>query len=137
MLTDVRCRTAKPKEKPYKLSDAHGLYLYVMPSGTRSGRLKYRFGGKEHRLTFGTYGEAGFARMTAAYGDLPRAFDATYGDGSPILDSELDTIYAALGTASVNFPWQAGDVLLIENKLTAHGRQSFTGKRDVQVALID
>lgn len=74
---------------------------------------------------------------TAAYGDLPRAFDATYGDGSPILDSELDTIYAALGTASVNFPWQAGDVLLIENKLTAHGRQSFTGKRDVKVALID
>ncbi|HEX7877420.1 MAG TPA: integrase arm-type DNA-binding domain-containing protein [Sphingobium sp.] len=55
MLTDVRCRTAKPKEKPYKLSDAHGLYLYVMPSGTRSWRLKYRFGGKEHRLTFGTY----------------------------------------------------------------------------------
>ncbi len=55
MLTDVRCRNAKGKDKPYKLADAHGLYLYVMPSGTRSWRLKYRFGGKEHRLTFGTY----------------------------------------------------------------------------------
>lgn len=55
LLTDVRCRNAKGREKPYKLAYAHGLHLYVLPSGTRSWPLKYRFGGKEHRLTFGTY----------------------------------------------------------------------------------
>lgn len=57
MLTDIQCRKAKPRDKAYKLSDAHGLYLYVLPTGTRSWRLKYRFGGKEHRLTFGPYPE--------------------------------------------------------------------------------
>ena len=55
LLTDVACRKAKGRDRPYKLADAHGLYLYVMPSGTRSWRMKYRFGGKEHRLTFGSY----------------------------------------------------------------------------------
>ncbi len=57
MLTDIQCRKATPRDKAYKLSDAHGLYLYVLPTGTRSWRLKYRFGSKEHRLTFGTYPE--------------------------------------------------------------------------------
>tara|TARA_R110000868_G_scaffold111222_16_gene300493 strand:- start:3544 stop:4833 length:1290 start_codon:yes stop_codon:yes gene_type:complete len=55
LLTDIRCRNAKPLEKAYKLADAHGLYLYVTTSGFRSWRWKYRFGGKEHRLIFGSY----------------------------------------------------------------------------------
>ncbi|MCE7798208.1 integrase arm-type DNA-binding domain-containing protein [Sphingobium sufflavum] len=61
MLTDIRCRSAKPKDKPYKLADAHGLYLYVTTSGFRSWRLKYRFDGKEHRLTFGPYPDISLA----------------------------------------------------------------------------
>ena len=32
MLTDTQCRTAKPKDKPYKLSDGKGLYLEPMPT---------------------------------------------------------------------------------------------------------
>lgn len=55
MLTDPAVRKAVPRDKPYKLADAGGLYLYVMPSGGRSWRCKYRFGGKEQRLVFGTY----------------------------------------------------------------------------------
>ncbi|MGH8434536.1 MAG: tyrosine-type recombinase/integrase [Pseudomonas sp.] len=54
-LTDSAIKTAKPKEKPYKLSDAHGLYLMVTPTGSRLWRLKYRFGGKEKGLAFGAY----------------------------------------------------------------------------------
>jgi len=57
LLTDIRCKKARGKEKPYKLSDSHGLYLYVTPAGYRSWRLKYRFAGKEHRLTLGSYPE--------------------------------------------------------------------------------
>jgi integrase len=41
MLTDTQCRTAKPKDKPYKLSDGKGLYLEVKPSGVKAWR--YRF----------------------------------------------------------------------------------------------
>lgn len=55
MLTDRACRQAKAAEKPYKLGDAHGLYLFVMPSGYKSWRWKYRIGGKEKRIVFGSY----------------------------------------------------------------------------------
>lgn len=41
MLTDTQCRTAKPKEKPYKLSDGKGLYLEIKPNGVKAWR--YRF----------------------------------------------------------------------------------------------
>lgn len=57
MLTDVACRTAKGAPKAYQLSDARGLYLYVLPSGSRSWRMKYRFANKEKRLAFGLYPE--------------------------------------------------------------------------------
>ena len=41
MLTDTQCRTAKPKDKPYKLSDGKGLYLEIKPNGVKAWR--YRF----------------------------------------------------------------------------------------------
>jgi hypothetical protein len=54
-LSDMVARSAKPREKPYKLSDANGLYLEVGPLGSKLWRLKYRFNGKEKRLSFGAY----------------------------------------------------------------------------------
>lgn len=54
-LNDQKCKNAKPKDKPYKLFDGGGMYLEVMPSGGKLWRLKYRFGGKEKRLSFGAY----------------------------------------------------------------------------------
>ncbi|MDD5036288.1 MAG: Arm DNA-binding domain-containing protein [Methylococcaceae bacterium] len=57
MLTDTLCKNAKPKEKPYRLADEKGLYLEVMPTGSKYFRLKYRFGGKEKRLALGVYPE--------------------------------------------------------------------------------
>ncbi len=57
-LTDMRLRNAKPAEKPYKLFDGAGLYLHIMPAGGRYWRFKYRFGGKEKLLAFGTYPES-------------------------------------------------------------------------------
>ncbi|QIG80132.1 tyrosine-type recombinase/integrase [Stakelama tenebrarum] len=57
MLTDRECRSAKPREKPYKLGDAGGLYLYVTPAGAKSWRMKYRIAKREKRLTFGLYPE--------------------------------------------------------------------------------
>ncbi len=56
-LTDLKCKTAKNRLKPYKMSDSGGLYLEVMPNGSRYWRLKYRFLGKEKRLAFGVYPE--------------------------------------------------------------------------------
>ena len=57
MLTDTACKNAKPKEKPYRLADEKGLYLEVMPNGSKYFRLKYRYEGKEKRLALGVYPE--------------------------------------------------------------------------------
>ncbi len=54
-LTDTAIRNAKPGAKAQRLFDGGGLYLEIAPSGGRWWRLKYRFGGKEKRLSLGTY----------------------------------------------------------------------------------
>jgi integrase len=54
-LTDTAVKNAKPAEKTIKLFDGNGLYLEVSPSGGKWWRLKYRLGGKEKRLSLGTY----------------------------------------------------------------------------------
>lgn len=61
-LTVRQIDTAKPKEKPYKLSDGGGLYLEVTTNGSRYWRLKYRYAGKEKRLAFGVYPEISLAQ---------------------------------------------------------------------------
>lgn len=58
-LTDTAIRNAKPGEKPVKLFDERGLYLEVSPGGGKWWRLKYRFDGKEKRLSLGVYPEVG------------------------------------------------------------------------------
>lgn len=54
-LTDTTVRTAKVKDKPYKLSDSGGLYLLVQPNGKKYWRLKYYFADKEKLLSIGVY----------------------------------------------------------------------------------
>lgn len=54
-LTDMQARKALPKDKPYKLADSGGLYLYVAKTGLRSWRMKFRFDKQEKLLTFGPY----------------------------------------------------------------------------------
>lgn len=54
-LTDTAIKAAKPKVKPYKLSDGGGLHLLLTPSGSKLWRLQYRHGGKQKLLAFGAY----------------------------------------------------------------------------------
>jgi integrase len=54
-LTDTAIRNAKPAEKSVRLFDERGLYLEVSPTGGKWWRLKYRFGGKEKRISLGVY----------------------------------------------------------------------------------
>jgi integrase len=54
-LTDTAIRKAKPAAKPVRLFDGGGLYLEVAPSGGKWWRLKFRYAGKEKRLSLGTY----------------------------------------------------------------------------------
>jgi integrase len=54
-LSDAAVRNAKPRTRPYKLSDGEGLFVVVMPSGSKYWRLKYVFAGKEKLLALGVY----------------------------------------------------------------------------------
>ena len=65
MLNDLQVRSAKPKEKDFKLGDSSGLYLFVTKSGSKLWRLKFRVDGKEKTLSFGKYPEISLAEARA------------------------------------------------------------------------
>lgn len=56
-LTDIAIRNAAPREKPYKIHDMLGLFLAVLPSGSKMWRMKYKQAGVEKKLSFGRYPE--------------------------------------------------------------------------------
>lgn len=58
-LTDIAIRSAKPADKPIKLTDGGGLYLLLNPNGSRWWRLDYRYGGKRKTLSMGIYPDVG------------------------------------------------------------------------------
>ena len=60
-LTATAIRNTKPADKPIRLFDGGGMYLEVSPAGGRWWRLKYRFFGKEKRLSLGVYPEVSLA----------------------------------------------------------------------------
>ena len=60
-LTELQVLKAKPADQPYRLADGKGLYLQVMPNGSRYWRMKYRFDGKEKVASFGVYPEISLA----------------------------------------------------------------------------
>jgi alpha-ketoglutarate-dependent taurine dioxygenase len=61
--------------------------------------------------------------------DLPN--NTYYGDGTPIEDVVLDELRQAYREETRAFPWQKGDILMLDNMLTAHGRTPFVGPRQV------
>jgi len=70
---------------------------------------------------------------TFAEEDLPR--NAYYGDGSHIEPSILDEIRRIYQEEAIVFPWHDGDLLLLDNMLSAHGRHPYSGARRVIVGM--
>lgn len=66
-LTDIAIRNAKPKEKPYKLSDGGGLFLWVQPTGRKWWRYAYRYDGKQKLFALGIYPEVTLAEAREAH----------------------------------------------------------------------
>jgi alpha-ketoglutarate-dependent taurine dioxygenase len=88
-----------------------------------------------HLFHFSSLDEKTRQLMQALYReeDLPRT--AYYGDGAEIEPETLTAIHNAYHQASVVFPWKAGDLLLLDNILTAHGRCPYTGARKIVVLM--
>jgi alpha-ketoglutarate-dependent taurine dioxygenase len=75
--------------------------------------------------------------LLSEFGEADLPFNTYYGDGSPIEDSVLDSIRGAYARVGVRFPWQKGDVLLIDNMLVSHGREPYEGPRKILVAMTE
>jgi alpha-ketoglutarate-dependent taurine dioxygenase len=77
------------------------------------------------------------ASLESVFGleDLPR--NVYYGDGSVIEDETVQAILDLYWQEAVSFPWQEGDVLMVDNMLTAHARNPFRGPRKIVVAMGD
>jgi len=59
MLTRIQIESVSPPPKTIRLYDGRGLYIEFAPAGGRWWRLKYRFEGRERRLSLGTYPDVG------------------------------------------------------------------------------
>ncbi len=75
------------------------------------------------------------ASLLSVFGEenLPR--NVYYGDGTPIEDSVMEEVQAVYAQAAVSFPWQAGDIVMLDNMLAAHSRNPFIGPRKIVVAM--
>ncbi|HND20439.1 MAG TPA: TauD/TfdA family dioxygenase, partial [Acidobacteriota bacterium] len=67
--------------------------------------------------------------------ELPR--HAFFGDGTPIDPAALEIIRQAFDQVTVAFPWERGDLELVDNLLVSHGRRPYTGERKVIVAMAE
>lgn len=65
--------------------------------------------------------------------NLPR--NVYYGDGTPIEDEVVQDIIDLYYRIAVSFPWQEGDILMVDNMLTSHSRNPFKGPRKIVVAM--
>lgn len=65
--------------------------------------------------------------------ELPR--NAMYGDGSLLDSDDLAQIRAAYAAEEISLPWQAGDIMIVDNEQFAHGRKPYSGARSVLVAM--
>jgi hypothetical protein len=65
LLTDAAARNAKPAAKTVRMFNRDGLYLKISPRGGKWWRLKYRYGGKEKRVSLGVYPEVNLKKARA------------------------------------------------------------------------
>lgn len=72
--------------------------------------------------------------LRTLFGDrLPR--HALFGDGTPIPDDAITAICDVYRRVGVAVPWRVGDVLVVDNMLACHGREPYTGARQILVAM--
>lgn len=86
-----------------------------------------------HVSTLGPVGEK--ALLLLGKENLPN--NTYYADGSDIEPAVLDELRAAYAAEKVVVPWQEGDILMLDNMLTAHGREAFTPPRRIAVGMTE
>jgi len=75
MLTDTKIRSAKARDKPYKIFDGGGLRIVLNPNGSKWWRLKYRFGGREKSLSLDVYDDTSLNSARAKRAEAHQLLD--------------------------------------------------------------
>jgi alpha-ketoglutarate-dependent taurine dioxygenase len=75
--------------------------------------------------------------LVESYGADALPFNTRYGNGARIGPDVVREINGAYEAVTLRGDWQAGDLLLVDNLRTAHGRESYTGPRELLAALLD
>jgi len=88
-LTDVKCRSTKPGEKRLKLSDGHGLQLWIQPNGSRLWQIAYRYRGKQRQLSLGPYPEVSLSEARQKRTDIRGMLRDGQDPGASIRASKL------------------------------------------------
>jgi len=115
-------RTAGVIEHP---ATGERVWFNQIPAQTMQTMIERRFG-PEITALIQEYYPPGRTRPT----------DTLFGDGGAIDSADIDAVFDTLDAVTVAFAWKPGDVMVLDNVLTAHGRNPYTGDRDVQVALL-
>jgi alpha-ketoglutarate-dependent taurine dioxygenase len=75
--------------------------------------------------------------LVDVYGESGLPFTTRYGNGDPVGEDVVQLLNAVYEAHTVREPWQAGDLLVVDNIRTAHSREAFTGSREVVVGMAD
>ncbi len=75
--------------------------------------------------------------LVDVYGQEGQPFNTRFGNGDPIGPDVVQVINETYEAHTVREPWEAGDLLVVDNIRTAHGREAFEGPREIVVALAD
>lgn len=123
-LTDLAIRAAKPAESLKKISDGGGLQLWIMPTGSKLWRLAYRFGGKQRKLSIGSYPDI---TLEAARKARSKARELLASGNDPGQQKKIDAASKAISQANT-FEAIAAELLA---KKKREGKASATiGKRE-------
>lgn len=106
--TDLKLKNAKPTAKPYKIFVGDGLFLHVFPNGSKLWKMKYRFGGKEKLLSFGSYPN-----------------DVSLADAKALRDNSRKQIKSGVDPGDIKKAEKASQVELSENTFQNIAREWF------------
>jgi len=118
-LTHFAIESAKPKDKPYKLSDGEGLHLLIQPSGAKWWRFRYQFDRKEKMLSLGTFPDVSLAQARERRNDARKLVAEGI---DPSVQRKADKVAAAVA-ADNTFGAVAADYL---KKLEDEGKAPVT-----------
>ncbi len=99
-LTDLQLRNLKPKPQPYLLTDARGLALEVLSSGTACWRYRYQLNGKTEKVTLGRYPVVGLKEARVKRDELAAA---VFRGESPARQKQLEKVALASSTSVRDF----------------------------------